>query len=170
VFGNLLFIDERGTLTGSKRGPFTPGAPFPRGFDVARMVRDGCYLDLLVHENFIGTTSGMVFRKSLHARIGGFANFRYVHDWDFALRAMSLSPSLYIPRYLTAYRVHRGNTILEGGATTNLEIADLFRRFIEDFPAALSRPHFRMGLESKVFRQRFSAVGQLAQIKSRQAR
>src|ERR1051326_5404108 len=94
VFGHLLFIDQRGALIGGKRGPADPGVPFPAEFEVPRMIREGKLLDLLAHQNYLGTTSNMVFRRSLHSRIGGFASYRYVHDWDFALRAMVMGRPL----------------------------------------------------------------------------
>jgi hypothetical protein len=62
-----------------------------------------------------------VFRKSLHARLGGFRPYRYVHDWDFALRAMQLGRAAYIRRFLTAYRIHSGNTIQENEVKARAE-------------------------------------------------
>ena len=77
------------------------------------MIADRRFAELMAEQNYIVTTSNMIFRKSLHARIGGFRNYRYVHDWDFALQAMQLGHSAYIPRFLTAYRIHAQNTIGE---------------------------------------------------------
>ena len=89
VFGDLKLIDENGEITADRWGLLDTGTPFP--FDVADKVRSGDFLDLLSHQNYLRTTSNMVFRKDLHARIGGFGPYRYVHDWDFALRAMALN-------------------------------------------------------------------------------
>lgn len=150
VFGDLLLIDQTGALIGAKRGPFNQGAPFPSSFDVPRMVAENQLLDLLSHQNYLGTTSNMVFRKSLHARIGGFSAHRYVHDWEFGLRAFSLGRHRYIQRFLTAYRLHSSNTILEGGNKVNAEARDMMERFVKDFPGSLERPQFRAGLQSNV--------------------
>ena len=79
-------------------------------------------MDLLDEQNYLITTSNMVFRKSLHARVGGFRPYRYVHDWDFALRAMLLGRGAYIRRFLTAYRIHSHNTILESERKAIIEI------------------------------------------------
>ncbi len=77
------------------------------------MVAERRFAELMREQNYLITTSNMVFRKSLHARVGGFRPYRYVHDWDFALRAMQLGRAAYIRRFLTAYRIHSGNTIQE---------------------------------------------------------
>ena len=148
VFGHLLFIDERGALIGAKRGPADPGVPFPAAFLVPQMVAEGKMVDLLAHQNYLGTSSNMVFRKSLYSRVGGFAPYRYVHDWDFALRALVLGRPLYIPRYLTAYRMHASNTISEGAQKVNAEVEFLFARFLSDFPHLLDRPEFVLALQN----------------------
>ena len=150
VFGNLLMMNERGSLVGAKRGPFDTGTPFPRFFNVAAMVAAGRFLELLAHQNYLGTTSNMVFRKDLHARIGGFQRYRYVHDWDFALRAVAIGRALYVQRYITAYRVHSHNTIAESVAGVNLEARDLFDRFVMDFPQIAALAEFRAALEVNV--------------------
>jgi glycosyltransferase involved in cell wall biosynthesis len=113
AFGNLLYMDERGGLIGAKRGPLDTWKPFRPSFDQLRMAADGRFGELLLEQNFLVSTSNMVFRKSLHARVGGFRDYRYVHDWDFALRAMRPGSAIYVPRFLTAYRIHGNNTIME---------------------------------------------------------
>lgn len=134
VFGNVLLVDERGALLGARLGPFAFGlcSHAPDG---------GKLLDLLRAENYLVTTSNMIFRKELHARLGGFSDFRYVHDWDFALRAMACGRPLYIPRFLTAYRLHAQNTIRENPAKLDAERTAMLERFSASFrrdPAAAS--------------------------------
>jgi glycosyltransferase involved in cell wall biosynthesis len=150
IFGNLLLMNESGALIGAKRGPFDTSTPFPPSFDVPAMVEDAQLLDLLSHQNYLGTTSNMIFRKDLHTRIGGFGNHRYVHDWDFALRAMAVRRPLYIQRFITAYRFHGRNTISENAAAVDLESANVFSRFVVEFPEVATRPNFRTGLRSNV--------------------
>jgi|SRR5271157_2828516 len=150
VFGNLLLMNERGSLVSAKRGPFDTGTPFPPFFDLGAMVAAGRFLELLAHQNYMGTTSNMVFRKDLHARIGGFRHYRYVHDWDFALRAVTIGRALYVQRYITAYRIHSHNTIAESAARVNLESKDLFDLFVTDFPQIATLAEFRAALEVNV--------------------
>ena len=96
-------------------------------------------MDLLCIENFVVSTSNMIFRKALHDHVGGFSPFRYVHDWDFALRAMALGRSLYVQRFLTAYRLHSRNTIRENKERVDLEIITMRERFLLEFPDAVTR-------------------------------
>jgi glycosyltransferase involved in cell wall biosynthesis len=147
IFGNLLLIDGTGRLVGAKRGPLDPGVPFPQEFDLEKMVYSGNLLDLLAHQNYVATTSNMAFTKALHARLGGFAAFRYVHDWDFALRAVVLGRFAYVRRYITAYRTHTSNTINEGSVGVKAESRSLFDRLLTDFPRLLERPYFVLGLQ-----------------------
>jgi glycosyltransferase involved in cell wall biosynthesis len=121
AFGNVLFMDERGALTGAKRGPLDFRVLSLPSFDLLRMVAERRFAELMCEQNYLITTSNMVFRKSLHARLGGFRPYRYVHDWDFALRAMQLGRAAYIRRFLTAYRIHSGNTIQENEVKARAE-------------------------------------------------
>jgi glycosyltransferase involved in cell wall biosynthesis len=132
AFGNLLLMDERGALTGAKRGPLDSWVPFRPSLDLLRMLAERRFVELLREQNHLITTSNMVFRKSLHARLQGFRPYRYVHDWDFALRAMLLGRPAYIRRFLTAYRVHRRNTILEDARMGDIETRSMLDRFQEE--------------------------------------
>ena len=128
VFGNVLFIDERGAVRGAKLGPFDFGLNDQAQPDPAEL------LALLRLENYMVSTSNMIFRKALHQRIGGFSPFRYVHDWDFALRAVALGRPLYVQRFLTAYRRHSHNTINESQETIDRESETMLNRFRSEFP------------------------------------
>ena len=129
AFGNLLFMDERGALVGAKRGPLDCWAPFRPSVDLLRMIAERRFVEILSEENYLITTSNMVFRKSLHAHIGGFRPYRYVHDWDFALRAMVPGRAAYVQRFLTAYRIHGGSTFLESEGQPLAEIRSMLDRF-----------------------------------------
>jgi glycosyltransferase involved in cell wall biosynthesis len=113
AFGNVLFMDRKGALIGARRGPADTWTESRTSGEVLRMLAERRFTELLYERNYVITTSNMVFRKGLHARVGGFRSYRYVHDWDFALRATELCRTAYIPRFLTAYRIHAGNTIQE---------------------------------------------------------
>jgi hypothetical protein len=151
IFGDLLFMNERGALIGAQRGPFDGYTRLPPSFDVEGMVQNRDFLDLLSHENYLITTSNMIFTKELFARVGGFAKFRYVHDWDFALRAMVVGRPLYLRRYITGYRFHSRNTISENTSLVNLEAREVFDRFSKDFPEIVRRPAFQVGMEHNVY-------------------
>jgi glycosyltransferase involved in cell wall biosynthesis len=146
VFGQLLIVDSDDKSLGVKNGPLSPEYPFPGEFDVSGMMAERRWAALLANQNFVATTGNMVFRKSLWQRIGGFAPYRYVHDWHFALHAALLGRVEFAPHPLTVYRVHASNTIKESEDRVNAETTDLFARFAERYPTVESDPAFQLGM------------------------
>jgi glycosyltransferase involved in cell wall biosynthesis len=134
IFGDLVVVDEQGRQLGSKNGPFHPQYPFPETLSVPAMAAKGEWAELLANQNFIATTSNIVFRKSLFEQLGGFANYRYIHDWDFVLRAALTGKILYLPHPLTSYRVHASNTIKENSLKVDDEVRTMFRAIRSNFP------------------------------------
>ncbi|KAA0083035.1 glycosyltransferase family 2 protein [Trinickia soli] len=78
----------------------------------------------LLNENFVATTSNMVFRRELWAAAGGFQPLRYCHDLDFLMFAYSQS-SVFLDgeHEHIVYRVHEKNTIKEDLSGVRVEIA-----------------------------------------------
>lgn len=150
VFGELVLIDEEYHVIGQKRGPLDPEYPFPNEFDAAKMMKEGHWLPLLANQNYIATTGNMIFTKELFFKVGGFRPYRYVHDWDFALRALSLGRPFFISKPLTTYRLHGSNTIKEENNRVNIEVKDLFKRFSECFPEVVQKENFKIGLEGNL--------------------
>jgi glycosyltransferase involved in cell wall biosynthesis/GT2 family glycosyltransferase len=100
------------------------GAPAPEDHDIARwyaearaLARDAPSLkDALRTHNVAVTTSNFFLHRSLWEALGGFRPWRWVHDYDFILRATSLCPGrvVYEPSMRgVRYRVHGANTISE---------------------------------------------------------
>src|SRR3984885_7059408 len=85
ISGALLIQDHVGGLIGTKQGIASPEYPLSIRFNDTSTLFTSEMLVLLCNQNFIATTSNMTFRTSLFRRVGGFRDFRYVHDWDFAL-------------------------------------------------------------------------------------
>ena len=86
----------------------------------------------LLNQNFIATTSNMVFTKTLHGRIGGFRDYRYCHDWDFALRSSFDGDIAWCPQYLSVYRIHGTNTIADAKDRIRVEVQRMFRMIEAD--------------------------------------
>ncbi len=42
--------------------------------------------EAVFHSNICATTGNMLFKKEVYAGLGGFADLRYCHDWDFLMR------------------------------------------------------------------------------------
>ncbi len=146
AFGQLLLVDSDGRAIGVKNGPLAPEYPFPREFDVLGMMTENRWAALLSNQNFVATTGNMVFRKSLWREIGGFASYRYVHDWHFALHAAMIGRMAFVPHPLTAYRTHASNTIKESGDRVDAEVTDLFAGLTTQYPELQSDPLFQRGL------------------------
>lgn len=67
----------------------------------------------LTRGNSTISTGNMVFTKELYQRLNGFRKYRYVHDWDFALRAALLTEPVFVEEAIYYYRLHTHNTISE---------------------------------------------------------
>lgn len=153
AFGNVTIIDRAGSRIGLKRGPLTPQYPFPKSFDVPAMMAAGQWKALLGNQNFLATTSNMVFHRDLFERVGGFAPYRYVHDWDFALRAAELGVIRYIPHFLGAYRIHSSNTIQEDPEGVNEEVKAMFAGVRASFPSMFDGAAGQAALEGNQYLQ-----------------
>lgn len=151
LFGNVLVMDAQGRQLGGKRAMYDPQLPFPANFDIPRMAERSEWLPLLAHQNFLATTSNMVFRKDLFQQLGGFADLRYVHDWDFCLRAAFVGTVDYLPHALTNYRVHAGNTIKEDSAKVDREVRVLFDKLLADYPSLALHEAFQEGLAANPY-------------------
>lgn len=92
--------------------------------------RTNGHLAGLLHGNYTASTSNFFFRRDLVATIGGFRDYRYIVDWEFALRAALQAPERFaylIDQPLFDYRIHGANTILAGALRGALEIDQMQR-------------------------------------------
>ena len=67
----------------------------------------------LTRGNSTISTGNMIFTRRIYNQLNGFRNYKYVHDWDFALRAALLTEPVFVPEALYFYRLHTHNTIAE---------------------------------------------------------
>jgi len=79
--------------------------------------------------NYAISTGNFFFTKTLWQQLNGFRDYRYVHDWDFCLRALTYgSPAiLYEPAY--GYRLHGANTIKESTERGQAETRRMFQEW-----------------------------------------
>lgn len=85
----------------------------------------------LLEGNVFMTTSNFVFTRDLWLRLRPFSADRYVHDYDFVLRALIAGARLgWVGEPLLAYRLHQSNTISESPLNANLEASALLRRHL----------------------------------------
>lgn len=124
-------------VVGSVRLVDGEGDPLPADHEVSRWYAEARALARAVppaeaarRENFAVTTSNLFLHRELWRRLGGFAAYRYVHDYDFLLRALELCPDrvVYVDELCDVrYRVHGGNTISENVERALAERADMLR-------------------------------------------
>lgn len=101
--------------------------------------RSGVLPTALLNENFVATTSNLVFSRSLWERNGGFQSLRYCHDVDF-LMASARNGRIHYDASAPhiRYRVHPGNTIKEALDRIRVEIAAvLTSAILENGPGLL---------------------------------
>lgn len=69
----------------------------------------------LLRGNFLITTSNFFFHRRVYAQVGEFADLRYVHDYDYALRVAlaGFRMQFLAGEKLLGYRLHGSNTIRE---------------------------------------------------------
>lgn len=75
------------------------------------------YLDvplswLFLVKNIAISTGNFFFKRELVEKIGYFRAFRYVHDWDFAVRACFVSEPEIVYEPLYFYRLHSNQTFV----------------------------------------------------------
>ena len=151
AFGYLVIIDQFGRPIGTKRGVCEPEYPFPLGFGESDRIRRGEIDVTLANQNFIATTSNLVFKKGLAERVGGFSDFRYVHDWDFILRAALTTKGLCVPHFLSQYREHGRNTIHAPMLEIRREVQVMFGGLLRDFPDMLDRSGMREAIRGNAY-------------------
>lgn len=101
----------------------------------------------LLFGNFTISTSNFFFRRSLFEALGRFRPYRYVLDWDYALRAFRHRPQGFkflADEPLMRYRLHGKNTILSGSIRGALEVNDLYRRWLLGSYEEIRLPLVRM--------------------------
>ena len=82
--------------------------------------------------NYSISTGNLFLEKSLWQEMGGIRDYRYVHDWDFCVRASLCTPPavLFEPKY--RYRIHGANTISESRAATLIEADKLYSDWLSE--------------------------------------
>jgi glycosyltransferase involved in cell wall biosynthesis/FMN phosphatase YigB (HAD superfamily) len=95
----------------------------------------------LLFGNVFMTTSNFVMRRQVFERLGDFSADRYVHDYDYLLRALALGVRMgWIDEPLLRYRLHENNTISASPLAANRECAALLRRILPRMQKLFASP------------------------------
>ncbi len=140
-FGDLVLIDEHGQRLGLRDSLLHNEVTWPREIDPHAAARDGEWTSLLEIQNIVATTSNLVFSRAAFSRIGGFRDYRYAHDWDFAIRSAALARVRYVKQMLTFYRLHPRNTIKAPPYLKSLEVRRIFDRLHSEGMLSIDAQH-----------------------------
>lgn len=118
VCGGVRLIDQSGKV-------LTEGVEADWLQRAARFRASSGLLQLaLLNENFVASTSNMVFARRIWQRIGGFQDLRFCHDLDFLMAAFAQGPVIVDePDVHISYRVHPTNTIKQDPLLVQVEVA-----------------------------------------------
>ena len=71
----------------------------------------------------------LMFKHELFDLVGGFADLRFCHDWDFILTALRYTEPVFVDKTLYYYRLHRSNTISQAHRTAEEDAARVLAKF-----------------------------------------
>lgn len=86
----------------------------------------------LMIQNVAISTGNMVFTKKLYDNLGGFKEYKYIHDWDFILRAAIIQEPLYVDETKYYYRLHNDNSFRELGDIADKEVNLVLNNFFTE--------------------------------------
>lgn len=86
----------------------------------------------LMIQNVAISTGNMIFTKELYRRLEGFREYKYIHDWDFILRATLIEEPLYIQETKYLYRLHETNSFRELGNVADKEVQKVLTDFFKE--------------------------------------
>jgi len=110
IFSDVTPISDRGDPIAD---PNHPWVLFHKNNRDYFLEHNDLYTGFL-HGNFMVTTSNLFMSKAAVEKTGGFANLRYLHDYDYIFRLMLNCPDrvAYLQEEeLLYYRIHGSNTI-----------------------------------------------------------
>jgi glycosyltransferase involved in cell wall biosynthesis len=128
VLSGVRFIDAEGNALAADHD-------WPRWYENALTEAERCPTlghALLLH-NISVTSGNFVFHRRLYERLGGFAPYRFAHDWDFLLRSVYFAEPRRVPEKLLAYRVHDANTSESVRDLLADECSGVLRRYLALF-------------------------------------
>lgn len=103
VFSKIEVIDEYGEKL------YSDEANNFRG--VSQSALEKRYIShALLYQNCSISTGNLLFKKDIYFKLNGFRVFKYVHDWDFLLRASLIKEPYYDENTIYYYRIHSSNS------------------------------------------------------------
>ncbi|MDI1293665.1 MAG: glycosyltransferase [Methylobacter sp.] len=88
----------------------------------------------LLRDNLTISTGNIFVSSVLAKKLGGFNNYKYVHDWDFALRCILFAEPIILDNFNAEYmyRHHPGNSFRKLGHLGHLESFEVLYRYFSN--------------------------------------
>jgi len=84
-----------------------------------------------LEKNLAISTGNLAIHRALFEKIGNFRSLQYVHDWDFALRAILETEPVYVAKPLYGYRIHGANSFSHLANVKDIELDAMTAHFCE---------------------------------------
>ena len=124
VFTAVTYVDHAGHAV----EPEDLVKPIQRLLNVRRDKLPSISFGFLGHQLAI-STGNMFVSRNLLERTGGFTDLRYCHDWDMALKLITLAEPIYVPTSLHFYRYHPENAHRNLQGLSELETELVLRHY-----------------------------------------
>jgi|GEM_PF-1371180 len=128
-FSKVYVVDEKGQR--KLNSEFTE---LQKGIDTDSMFYRLC------QDNLAVSSGNLFFKRSLIEKIGLFRDFKYIHDWDFLMRAALTSKVCFCGETAYYYRMHSTNSYLSLIGDTKLCDAEMVEMRSRVFAAVYTKP------------------------------
>lgn len=106
AFSSVLTIDANSNYCTSEEGLYFNNLQQDIGLEKS-LSQD------LIIKNLSISTGNLLFYKKLYTKLNGFNDYKYIHDWDFILRACLLTEPTFVSNTEYLYRLHTQNSFRE---------------------------------------------------------
>jgi glycosyltransferase involved in cell wall biosynthesis len=127
AFSNYVFMDDDGNEV--------HGHPLYHELQAALASAPRDYPSLsfaFLQKQIALSTGNFVFARELFELVGGFADLKYCHDWDFILQSTRYAEPHHVDEDLYRYRVHATNTFNELSGIAAAETEFVLQRFFSN--------------------------------------
>ena len=108
---------------------------------VSESIKEKKYVShALMYQNCSISTGNLLFKKELYTKLGGFKNYKYVHDWDFLLRACLLKEPIYVDNTVYYYRIHSSNSYKDLQGIADVESKAVLTSFFYNIKMGAQNP------------------------------
>jgi glycosyltransferase involved in cell wall biosynthesis len=155
LFGATALINQAGEPTGIIDGVNTPQMPFPPDLyscclDNGTSKSCNANFNSLLHQNWVRTTSIILFRTSCIEDLFPIPRVRANPDWFIALKLASRGNSFYTAIPFAEHRIHSSNLTSDNLEDSKVEAGIVFKAILGQVDISNS-PHARLAIESNLY-------------------